>query len=85
MRFKPTLLGANSSTCHCAWSPTPHMVFIGKLVACPRAAQKTATYRSLRVVQLAALVPSAGTISTQVELRCFASRLIYGIGPVVAF
>ena len=38
-------------------------------MACPRAAHKTETYRSLRFLQLAALVPSAGTITLQIELR----------------
>jgi hypothetical protein len=32
-------------------------------VACPKAAHKSGTYRSLRYLELAALVPSAGTIT----------------------
>jgi hypothetical protein len=38
-------------------------------VACPKAAHKSGTYRSLRYLELAALVPSAGTITNLVELR----------------
>jgi hypothetical protein len=41
----------------------------GKQPACRRAAQKTQTYRSLRFHAVAALVPSAGTITLQIELR----------------
>ena len=36
---------------------------------CPRAARKAQTYRSLRSFLLAALAPSAGTISLHVKMR----------------
>jgi hypothetical protein len=35
----------------------------GQAVACPKAAHKSGTHRSLRYLELAALVPSAGTIT----------------------
>jgi hypothetical protein len=38
----------------------------GRAAACPRAARKSGTYRSHRFLQVAAQVPSAGTISLQV-------------------
>jgi hypothetical protein len=41
----------------------------GKQRLVPRAAQKTQTYRSLRFSAVAALVPSAGIITLQKELR----------------
>jgi hypothetical protein len=41
----------------------------GRAPARPRAAQKTQTYRILRFRPVAALVPSAGTITLQIELR----------------
>ncbi len=52
--------------------------------ACPRAAQKTQTYRSLRFPAVAALVPSAGTITLKIELRSDAdavSTLAFGACP----
>jgi len=36
------------STRYCALDPTAYMNIYRQAVACPRAAQKTATYRSLR-------------------------------------
>src|SRR5438132_1773018 len=59
----------NSSTGHCALRPRPHFIRYRQVAACPRAAQKTQTYRSLRFPAVAALVPSAGTITLQIELR----------------
>src|SRR5437879_5427664 len=53
----------------CALRPTPHIVSYRQAVVCPRAAQKSATYRSLRFIQVAALVPSAGTITLKMTLR----------------
>jgi hypothetical protein len=47
----------------------------GKQPACRRAAQKTQTYRSLRFPAVAALVPSAGTITLEIELRSDASAV----------
>ena len=38
-------------------------------VACPRAAHKSGTYRSLRSLHVAAQVPSAGTTALQIALR----------------
>jgi hypothetical protein len=52
---------------HCALDPTPHMPSTSKRLACPRAAQKSATYRSPPFLQ--ALLPSAGTITFKIELR----------------
>jgi hypothetical protein len=45
----------------CALISVPQMQRQWQAEACLRAAQKTATYRSPRFYQLAALVPSAGT------------------------
>src|SRR5205814_6242600 len=59
----------NSSTGHRALRPRPHFIRYRQAAACPRAAQKTQTYRSLRFPAVAALVPSAGTITLQIELR----------------
>jgi hypothetical protein len=59
----------NFSTCHCSVRPTPHITKYWQAAACPRAAQKSATYRSLRFIQVAALVPSAGTITLKMTLR----------------
>jgi hypothetical protein len=57
----------NFSTSHCALHPRPHISRYGQAAACPRAA--TQTYRSLRFPTVAALVPSAGSITLQIELR----------------
>src|SRR6266480_4021250 len=65
----------NSSTGHCALRPRPHFIRYRQAAACPRAAQKTQTYRSLRFPAVAALVPSAGTITLQIELRLDADAL----------
>ncbi len=59
----------NSVTRHCSLRPTPHITKYRQAAACPRAAQKSATYRSLRFIQVAALVPSAGTVTLQIELH----------------
>jgi hypothetical protein len=45
----------------CALISVPQVYRQWQAEACLRAAQKTATYRSPRFYQLAALVPSAGT------------------------
>ena len=47
----------------------PQVMCKGQTVSCPGAAHKTETYRSLRFLELAALVPSAGTITPQIDLR----------------
>jgi chaperonin GroES len=59
----------NFSTAIVLYVRHPKLMYKGQAVACPRAARKTGTYRSLRSFQLAAVVLSAGTISLQVELR----------------
>jgi hypothetical protein len=41
----------NVSTSHCALHPRPHIIRHRQAAACPRAAQKTQTYRSLRFLQ----------------------------------
>jgi hypothetical protein len=51
------------------YSRYPHIIGYRQAAACPRAAQKTWTYRSPRFQTAAALVPSAGTIALQIELR----------------
>ncbi len=51
----------------------PHFLRYRQAAACPRAAQKTQTYRSLRFPAVAVLVPSAGTIT-------FANRVAFGCG-----
>jgi hypothetical protein len=38
-----------------------HLVLNRQALACPKSCPKTATYRSLRSLQLAALTPSAGS------------------------
>jgi hypothetical protein len=58
----------NFSILLCFTSRTPCAVQ-RQAVACARAARKSETYRSLRSLQVAAQVPSAGTITLQVELR----------------
>jgi hypothetical protein len=59
------------STHPCALISVPQMHRQWQVEACLRAAQKTATYRSPRFYQLAALVPSAGTIlKVDLGLHC---------------
>ena len=58
----------NFSTSHCALHPRPHISGYRQAAACPRAAKKQ-TYRSLRFPTVAALVPSTGSITLQIELR----------------
>src|SRR6266436_7451757 len=41
--------------------PHRHLAIQRQALACPKSCPKTATYRSLRSLQLAALTPSAGT------------------------
>ena len=41
----------NFSTSHCTSHPIPHIIGYRQAAACPRAAQKTQTYRSLRFIQ----------------------------------
>jgi hypothetical protein len=69
LRYAEEVLGLQFSTSHCALRPAPHVIRYRQAAACPRAAQKTQTYRSLRFPAVAALVPSAGTITLQIELR----------------
>ena len=69
LRYAKKVLSVNFSTSHCALRPAPHVTGYGQAAACSRAAQKTQTYRSLRFPAEAALVPSAGTITLQIELR----------------
>jgi hypothetical protein len=57
----------NFSTRHCSLRPTPHITKYWQAAACPRAAQKSATYRSLRFIQWQPLVPSAGAIALQIK------------------
>jgi hypothetical protein len=59
----------NFSIGHCALRPIRHVIRYRQAAACPRAAQKTQAYRSLRFHAVAALVPSAGTITLHIELR----------------
>ncbi len=47
----PTVSAPNFSTRYCALHPTAHINSYRQAMACPRAAQKTATYRSLRSAQ----------------------------------
>ena len=47
--------------------PTPQMFSYWQAAACPRAARKSATYRSPRSPILAALVPSVGTMMLQIK------------------
>jgi hypothetical protein len=49
------------------YSRYPHIIEYGQAAACPRAAQKTRTYRSPRFQTAAALVPSAGTIAFKID------------------
>jgi hypothetical protein len=50
--------------------PLPPTILLQRhAVACLRAAHKSGTYRSLRFRQLAALVPSVGIITLEIELR----------------
>jgi hypothetical protein len=42
---------SNFSSCPCALHPAAYVVKYRQVAACPRAAQKTATYRSLRSLQ----------------------------------
>ena len=75
----------NFSSRYCALRPAPQVRFKGQAVACPIAAGKTGTYRSLRSLELAALVPSAGTISFEVELRSArVSSAPVSVGPYAA-
>jgi hypothetical protein len=67
----------NFSTSHCALHPRPHISRYGQAAACPRAA--TQTYRSLRFPTVAALVPSAGSTTLQIELRSDAGAVSPGI------
>jgi hypothetical protein len=55
--------------------PTPQMFRYWQAAACPRAARKSATYRSPRSPILAALVPSVGTITLEIELRSRAGAM----------
>jgi len=60
------------SPCHCSLRPTPHMIRYRQAAACPRAAQKSATFRSLR--------------SPQWQSWCrrqaqFNSGVTFGVGP----
>jgi len=57
------------STHHCALITAPHILSYWQAAACPRVAKKTVTCRNLRSLQVAAQVPSAGTITLQIELR----------------
>ena len=54
------VLGINFSTPIVLYVPRPHVGL--QRQACPRAARKSGIYRSLRSLQVAAQVPSAGTI-----------------------
>src|SRR6476660_5390323 len=54
---------------------TPQIIRYWQATACPRAAGKPATYRSPRSSILAALVPSVGTITLQIELRSRAGAM----------
>jgi hypothetical protein len=54
---------------------TPQIIRHWQATACPRAARKSATYRSPRSSILAALVPSVGTITLQIELRSRAGAM----------
>ena len=53
----------------------PQIIRHWQATACPRAARKSATYRSPRSPILAALVPSVGTITLQIELRSRAGAM----------
>ena len=44
-------IAGNFSPRHCSLRPTPHMIRQRQAAACPRAAQKSATFRSLRSPQ----------------------------------
>jgi hypothetical protein len=59
----------NFSIGHCALRPIRHVIRNRQAAACPRAAQKTLAYRSLRFHAVAALVPSAGIVNLQIDLR----------------
>jgi hypothetical protein len=71
LRYAKKVPSAYFSPAHCALRPAPHVIWYEQATACPRAAQKTQTYRSLRLPSVAALVPSAGAITT-------ANRVAFG-------
>ena len=58
---------------YCVFHSASHVVK-RQAVACSKAAHKSGTYRSLRYLGLAALVPSAGTISH--KLSCVPTRVL---------
>src|SRR5712692_3412553 len=58
--------GINSRSAIVHYVPTPQIIGYWQAAACPRAARKSATYRSPRSRILAALVPSVGTMTIQI-------------------
>jgi len=50
-RSAPRCSTLNSSIRYCALRPAPQLHKYRQVLACPRAAQKSATYRSLRFLQ----------------------------------
>src|SRR6266849_6956128 len=55
----------------CALPPAPPFSHTRQGLACPKSCPKTATYRSLRSLQLAALTPSAARKHSKIDLGSY--------------